>query len=123
LIKLEDDALIPRHLWVMAHLRQCHHLGVIATLLHLGDKQQGSLLLKLYAPRRGLNWLLLEVRDAQGRQAWLPALDGGLMDEASAKAYLARALERDRDLWILEIEHEEFWHPFPGKILTEKLGE
>ncbi len=34
-----------------------------------------------------------------------------------ADAYVARAVDRDPDLWVIEIEHREGWHPFDGRVL------
>lgn len=102
--------------WVKAHLRRCLIDGVPATLVRRGDATGGLVILKLNQLDQGCR-VLSQSRDLDGRLAWLPALKGELVAEPEADAYIARAVERDPDLWVVEIEHREGWHPFEGKLL------
>jgi hypothetical protein len=102
--------------WVQAHIRRCMTDGVPATLARRGDPTGGLLLLKLNQFDQGCR-VLSQSRDLDGRLAWLPALEGNLVEEAEADAYIARAVQRDPDLWVVEIEHRDGWHPFEGKLL------
>ena len=111
-----EDARLPSELWIKAHLRRCVAEGVPATVAHRGEKNTGTLLLKLNLLDKGCR-LLSQARDLDGAMAWLPALRGELVAESDADAYIARAVERDPDLWVVEVEHREGWHPFDGKVL------
>lgn len=102
--------------WVKAHLRRCTADGVPATLARRGDATGGLVVLKLNQLDLGCR-VLSQSRDLDGRLAWLPALKGELVAETEADAYIARAVERDPDLWVVEIEHRDGWHPFEGKVL------
>ncbi len=61
--------------------------------------------------------MLTQTRDPKGRQAWFAAMAGALMPEAEAEAYIARAVRRDPDLWVVEIESRSGEHPFEGSVL------
>lgn len=110
-----DDRL-PTDLWVRAHLRRCAAEGVPAVVARRGEPTGGMTVLKLNLLEHGCR-VLTQTRDLEGRPAWLPALGGELVAEADADAAIARAVQRDPDLWVLEIEHRGGWHPFEGKEL------
>ena len=110
-----DDRL-PTELWIKAHLRRCDAESVPAVVARRGEKMGGLVLLKLNLLGAGFR-LLSQSRDLEGRIAWLPALQGATVPEDEAEAYVARAVQRDPDLWVIEIEHRDGWHPFEGQIL------
>lgn len=116
---MDDDASLarlPTHVWVHAHLWQCSGKGVPATVVRRGDASSGLVLLKL--GRRDVGWRVLsQSRDSDGAVAWLPGLKGATANEADVDAYLERQTRRDPDLWVIEIETRDFWHPFPGNLL------
>jgi len=102
---------LPTELWLMAGLRRCSAEGVPAAVVRRGEKQSGTVILKLNQFERGCR-ILTQGRDMDGELTWFPALDGALMDEIDADAYIERAANRDPDVWVVEIEHREGWHPF-----------
>ncbi len=112
---MADDRL-PTDLWVRAHIRRCIADGIPATVVRKGDVTGGSVLLKLNQLDQGCR-VLTQTRDLDGRFGWLPALKGELVPEAEADSYIARAIQRDPDLWVIEIEDRQGRHPFEGKIL------
>ncbi len=112
---MPDDQL-KAEIWIMSHVRLCSSKGVPATAARKGDLVGGTLLLKLNQLDAGCR-VLSQARDFDGNAGWLAAFDGALVPEAEADEYIARAVGRDPDLWIVEIEHREGWHPFEGKIL------
>ena len=110
-----DDRL-PTHLWIQAHLRTCSAEGTPATVMHKGEKMSGMLLLKLNQLDLGCR-VLTQMRDIDGKLGWMAALKGELVAEAEADDYIARAIQRDPDLWVVEIERRDGKHPFEGKLL------
>jgi hypothetical protein len=112
---MSDDRL-PTHLWVMAHIRRCIADGISAVVARKGDATGGTVILKLNQLDQGCR-VLSQMRDLDGRLAWLPQLKGALVPEADADAYIARAVARDPDVWVVEIEDRDGRHPFEGKVL------
>ncbi|MCZ6605641.1 MAG: DUF1491 family protein [Alphaproteobacteria bacterium] len=102
-------------LWLSSHLRRCSDQGVPATVVHRGEAQSGTVVLKLNLAGQGCR-VLTQSRGLDGEMGWLPALEGKLVDEAEADAYVERTIGRDPDIWVVEIEHRDGWHPFEGEI-------
>jgi hypothetical protein len=113
---MEDDDRLPTELWLKAHLRRLAFDAIPAYVTHKGSKTGGTVLLKLNQLDLGCR-ILTQARDAEGRLGWLGAKGGAFMPEAEADAYVARAVARDPDLWVVEIEDRQGRHPFEGKTL------
>ena len=107
---------LPTDLWVRAHLRRCFAAGVAAYVIRRGDRHGGTVLLKLNRLEQGCE-VLSQTRDLDGRLGWMPAFAAGPVEEREADAYIDRAVGRDPDLWVVEIEDREGRHPFEGPIL------
>lgn len=102
-------------LWVQALIRHCALAARAAVVLRKGDPDLGGVVLVLRA-REGLV-PLVQARDGQGRPAWLRALGETPADEAALDAYVARAVGRDPDLWVVEIEAPDGTPPFETRIV------
>jgi len=107
---MTDDRL-PTELWVSAGLRQCSIEAVPAVVIRKGERQSGTVILKLDRLDRG-TVILNQMRDLDGKLSWVAANDGEPFTSADARAYVDRAISRDPDVWVIEIEHREGWHPF-----------
>jgi hypothetical protein len=110
------EARLSTELFVQAHIRQCFAQGLVATILHKGDAWGGAILLKIELLGPGCR-LLSQTRDEQGEIAWLRIKTGEILSETEAQAYIARQIERDPDLWVVEIEDRAGRNPFPGRLL------
>lgn len=97
----------------MAQLRRGHADGMPGFVVRRGERMGGTVLLKLNLLGAGFR-VLVQVRDAAGRLGWMSALGAEPRSEADAEAYIAKAVARDPDLWVVEIEHREGRHPFEG---------
>ena len=111
---MPDDRL-PTDLWVMAHIRRCIADGIPATVARKGEGRSGMLLLKVNQLDNGCR-VLSQARDLDGVLGWMAAFDGKLVPEPEADDYIARAVSRDPDIWVVEIEDREGRHPFEGKV-------
>ncbi len=112
---MSDDRL-PTHIWVMAHIRRCMDANIPAMIIHKGEASSGTLLIKLNL-LEGSCRVLSQARDIDGNLGWLGAFKADLVAEAEADAYIARAISRDPDLWVVEIEDRQGVNPFDGKII------
>ena len=110
------DARIPTELWVKAHLRRLSAQALPAVVAQRGDPHGGMVILKVNRLDLGCR-VLVQTRDLDGVLSWMPALNGDLVPEPEADSYITRQTARDPDLWVVEIEHRDGWHPFEGKLL------
>jgi hypothetical protein len=111
-----SEERLPTELWVQAHLRQLSAAATPAALVRRGEPERGTVLLKLNLLESGCR-ILTQARDLDGRLGWLAALAGNLVPEAEADAYIARAVERDPDLWVIEIEDRHARYAPDGKVV------
>lgn len=109
------EAKVKSGLWVSALVRQCDRLARPAVVLRKGDPDSGGIIVVLRGPG-GLT-ALSQARDGQGRLTWLRATGDEPVDQASVDAYLARAVKRDPDLWVVEVDAPDLVPPFEARIM------
>jgi hypothetical protein len=81
-----------------------------------GDADAGVILLKLN--RRDLGFeVLAQTRNGAGELVWQRVTGTAPVAEADADAYVARAVKRDPDVWVVEIEDRDARPLFPGAVL------
>lgn len=90
-------------LWIKAQIRLCDKDGIPAAIVRRGDPTGGAILIKLNRLADGCR-VYTQVRDADYNPAWLCATGAAAVPEAEADAYIQRQIQRDYDLWVLEIE-------------------
>jgi hypothetical protein len=110
------DGRLPTHIWLQAHIRRLSIEGIPVAVVHRGEAAGGSVLLKLNQLDLGCR-VLSQARGADGALGWLAAFEGKSVAEPEADAYIARAISRDPDLWVVEIEDRAGRHPFEGRLL------
>lgn len=106
----------PTATWVRVNVRHCRELGLRIAVLREGEQRRGSVVVKLCQPGVG-NRILSQTRNAEGTVCWLSATGERRLSEPEATAYLARAVSRDPDLWIIEVEHPRGENPLRGEII------
>ncbi len=109
------EARVKAAIWVSMATRLSDIAGRPAAVIRKGDPDSGGILCLLRG-REGL-LVLSQVRDAEGRPAWLRATGETPVDDATADAYVARQVKRDPDLWVVEFEAPDLKPPFEAKIL------
>ena len=109
------EARVKAGIWVAMAVRLADRAGRPAMVLRKGDPDSGGVLAVLRG--RAGTVVLGEVRDGEGRLAWMRGTGAAPVAEAEADAYVERRLKRDPDLWVVEFEAPDFVPPFEGKII------
>ncbi len=100
-------------IWAKAYLRSCAAAGVMAVVVRHGDDDAGAIFIKvnrLDGTARLFGPAPAGFDTGQLERQWVPHLDGPETSEADIDAYLARQLDFDSDLWILELEDRQGRH-------------
>lgn len=109
------EARLKAEFWVKALLRRCGAADVPAMVVRRGDADAGAVLVKLNGLQSGAS-VLTAGWGADGGRIWRRATGPVPIGDAEAEAYIARQLQRDPDLWIVEIEDRAGRH-----FLTEPV--
>lgn len=96
-------------IWVAAHVRICEAQGITAVVVRHGDDTAGSVLIKVNL-LDGRARVLEPTFGRAGGRVWRAITGPELVEEAKADEAVARALKRDPDLWVIEIEDREGRH-------------
>jgi len=109
------EARLKSGLWVSALVRQCDRLARAAVVLRKGDADSGGIVVVL----RGRDGLvaLSQMRDGEGRLGWMRATGAAPVNQEAADGYVARALKRDPDLWVVEVDAPDLAPPFEARIV------
>lgn len=110
------DERLPTRVWVDALMRRAQVAGASAFVLQRGEESRGDVLIKVadlsggaraYVPRTSM----------EGTRVFVDLQTQGVgPEEAGVDEYVGRARDRDRDLWVIEIEDREGRH-----FLTEPV--
>ena len=111
-----SEPRLKARLWVQAAIRRCIVENVSAVVAAKGDENAGAVLVKLNRGASGCE-VFSQVRDAAGDAAWLRATGRDPVPEDRADAYIARARDVDRDLWVIEIDDRAGRVPFMDNLL------
>lgn len=91
-------------LWVDAEIRSAISQGLMAYRLHKGDKERGSVMIKVMDMRGGA-YILQQSMDFDGNRAWARRPhDDSVMSDPEADDKIRKSRANDPDLWVIEIE-------------------
>jgi hypothetical protein len=109
------EARLKTGVLIKALIRRCDLAAVAVTVVARGDSDSGAILLKL-SPRDAGFSILAQARAPEGELVWMRATGPAPVEESVADSYIARQLQRDPDLWVVEIETGA-----PGTILDARI--
>jgi hypothetical protein len=101
---------------VQAALRLATQQAIPMVVARRGDADAGAILIKLNQLEQGFT-IFAQTRTLEGELAWLRATGAEPVDEQAADAYIARQVNRDPDLWVVEIEDRAGRPRFGGRVL------
>jgi GMP synthase (glutamine-hydrolysing) len=116
-----SEARLKAGLWVRAALRAMTVQGLFATVVRKGDEDAGALLIKQNF-LDGRFCVLSRMTTAGGLPSWHAGTGGERVEESAADAYINREINRDRDLWVIEIEDREGRLPFGETTESGRTG-
>lgn len=108
-------------IWVSAYLRRLQGAGVSAVIVRRGDAQAGAIYIcvnrldgfvQLYVPAPAA----YDGHDNERR--WVSYFGEAFAEEREASRYLAREMEMDPDLWIIDVEDKRGRH-FLGEAAVD----
>jgi hypothetical protein len=111
---------IGSEVWVRSYLRRCSAAGIPAAIVHHGDDRAGAIFLKInHLDGRAQLFVpapagLAEMEDDR---RFVAHADGIASPETDIDAYLARQVDFDTDLWVIEIEDRQGRHLLDDEIV------
>jgi len=112
----ERPPRLTAQIWVQAALRNCAAAAIMATVVRRGDGDAGTVLIKQNLLGNGFV-VLAPMRASDGELGWIKGTGDAPVDETAADSYIARQINRDSDIWVIEIESREGRLPFEHKLL------
>lgn len=108
-------ARLPAKLWVKARLALWNKLGYPAVLRRRGDSHGGSIIISVDRCN-GDHILLGQQRALDDTLTWIGLGSGKPLNALDEQAYLDRAIQRDRDIWIIGVEVISGWPPLDEPV-------
>lgn len=113
---------IKTRFWIDALLARAQSAGASGYIMHKGDEDAGSIILKIgsfgQAPR-----ILIQSRNMDGDMIFVDISQTILKNETDPRnaesltdEYINRRIKQDRDVWIIEIDDKQLRH-----FLTEPV--
>lgn len=107
---------------VRAILRLIETRGGFGVIARRGDETAGDILLKVRSPARpddsqGRVELYAPASAPDGTRGWMRLGRPGFADDDEAEAAIARAIRRDPDLWVLDLEPATPGFPLDEPVL------
>jgi hypothetical protein len=107
-------------IWVSAYLRRRQAEAVPVVIVRRGDSEAGAIFILidrldgtvcLYGPAPA------GLEDSDTDRRWVRCLDGKAAKPQEVSIYLARQIEFDPDLWIIEVEDRAGRHFLDGDLV------
>ncbi len=111
-----SDPSLPTSLWVESHIAQCQSSCIPVYVLNKGAHSDCSVIVKINGFHNGCV-ILTQARDIEGKLGWINPIGKEDVAESDIDAYIRRSIDRDPDVWAIEIEDTQLNNPFEGEII------
>ena len=112
-----SEKRLKTYIWVQAQQWRCSQLSVPFYVTHKGEESAGAVILKI-ALLDGRCRVYSQIRKADGSPAWQSRTEDGFpLPERAADDYIAKQLDFDPDLWVLEVEDPKGLYEVDGEIV------
>ena len=98
-------------------MRICDRNFIPATIVRRGDPDAGTVLLKLNRFEAGASRSYTQASTMSDEPAWSRGTGPTPVTETEADAYIARQVQYDPDVWVLEIEDRKGQYKMDGKVV------
>jgi hypothetical protein len=103
---------LPTALYVDAHLKNLTAQAKFYHYIQKGNHSSGIVMLKLNSLAGKVRLIIQDRNFMTDEMLWVAALSEEIVEEPEADAYIQRAISRDPDIWVIEIEDREMQNPF-----------
>ncbi len=101
---------------VSAVIRECGRKSIPIYVVNKGALESGTIIVKVVINMN--NCILFnQMRDIDGNIAWMKVFEDAECTEAEADSYIKRAIDRDPDVWVIEVEDSSGKNPFEGEVI------
>jgi len=104
-----QDPMEPKlktRIWVQALIRRAEVSGASAFVARKGEADAGAVVVKV-SLLNGTATVWASSYGREGERRWIRGTGDAPVPDADAEAYIQRAVARDSDLWVLEVEDRE----------------
>lgn len=107
---------IKSELWVQAQVRLCDRQAIPIVVVRRGDPDSGAILVRVDNGRGGVV-VWTQVYTADGRRGWMRGTGPAPVAAEVAEDYVARAIDRDYDVWIVDVEDRSGRFELDGPVV------
>ena len=103
---------LPTALYVDGHLKTLTAQAKFYHFIQKCNHSSGIVMLKINGLKGDVKLIIQERDFMTDQMTWAAAMVEEIVKESDADEYIQRAIQRDPDLWVIEIEDQDMQNPF-----------
>ena len=116
---MDEPQSLPTELWLTTQLHTLSLSGIPYYIVNKGNHASGMVMVKMSSIEMNAEPpcpLYQQQRNIDGEMGWIEIYDDTNIAQEQVDAYIRRAIDRDPDLWVVEIENRVLDMPLEGKV-------